>query len=396
MKNKELVREDKRGAAYLNKRIIDSAPMSIITIDKNGVITFVNKYYKDISKSKFPLNKSIFKIPFFIREKLCPYYKKLLAEGAPFEKNNCCSDNRSKYLNIVAVPLFDENGNIEGALSMATDVTEAATAKLELGRINNSLKEKVSKKNQELQKTNEKLNKSLKLKSQFISDASHELRTPLSIAKLNLEFFKKQFPCDKKNALEILSAVENEINRVADILSDITFFTAIDEASVEKMELEKIKLNKFIENTSGRIKSLADQKRIKISFKKNKSNPIIEGDKIKLERLLLNIIGNSIKYGKKSGWVKIWTELDSKNKSVKINILDNGIGIEKKDLDRIFDRFYRTSFARNDGEGGFGLGLAICKWIVDQHNGTITVKSTAGRGSVFTITLPTGIDLSHN
>jgi len=372
----------------INKMIVDLAPVSIITIDKKGIITFANKYYKYISKSKNPINKNIFETMFFVRENLRPLYKKLLSSGEPFTKTNCSSDDKSKYLNIIAVPMIDAKGNIEGALSMAVDVTETVQAKIKIDELNKSLKERVLQKTRELQKINEKLKKSLELKSQFISDASHELRTPLSVAKLNLEFFKKQFSQKNKPAKKILNAIDEEINRVSDVLSDIAFFTAIDEDSVEKMNMEKIDLNKFIDNLAGRIKSLADKKNIRINFQKNKSNPSMWGDKIKLEKLFLNIMQNSIKYGKKSGITKIHIETDLKNMLVKIIFSDNGIGIAKKDLPRIFDRFYRTNISRNDGEGGFGLGLAICKWIVKKHNGEISVKSDFGKGSAFTVVLP--------
>ena len=185
-----------------------------------------------------------------------------------------------------------------------------------------------------------------------------------------------------------MNAIDNEINKVSNILSDLSFFTAVEESSVEKMNIEKIDLNKFMENIAERVRPLAAQKNIKIFFQKNKLGIEIKGDRIKLEKLFLNIIANAVKYGKNSGWVKIKIEPDLKNKSIKIIISDNGIGILKEDLLRIFDRFYRTVPARQDGEGGFGLGLSICKWIVEQHNGKIVAESVFGKGSVFTITLP--------
>ena len=86
-------------------------------------------------------------------------------------------------------------------------------------------------------------------------------------------------------------------------------------------------------------------------------------------------------------FIKMWLEPDIKNKQIKVFIKDNGIGIPKKDLPNIFDRFYRSS-TKKTGEGGFGLGLAACKWIAEQHNGSISVKSIYGKGSIFIVTLP--------
>ena len=112
----------------------------------------------------------------------------------------------------------------------------------------------------------------------------------------------------------------------------------------------------------------------------------IMGDEAKVEKLLLNIARNAIKYNKKGGWVKIWTEKN--NNGVNIYVEDNGIGIPKQDLPYIFERFYRVDKARSRGEGGTGLGLSIAKWIAEAHQGKISAESTMGKGSKFIIHLP--------
>lgn len=374
-----------------NKRIIDSAPLSIITIDKNGIITFTNKYFKNFSSEVLPLYRSIFEISFFEKEGLIEAYQKLLKDGTPVKKDNCHTKNfsgKDKYINIVAVPLRDKNGNIDGALSMATDATEAVVARAELRELNDQLQERVDEKTKQLEKINQRLEKSLKVKSQFISDASHELRTPLAIAKLNLELFRRQIGPEDKDSKDVLAEIDHEINKVSDILSDISFFSAIDEESVEKISKKNILLNSFIGDLVERLRVVAAKKNIDIIFKKDSEDLVVPGDKMKLEKLFLNVIGNSIKYGKKSGWVKIKIDPTPENNLVKIVVEDNGEGISKKDLPHIFERFYRTKSSRSNGEGGFGLGLAICKWIAELHKGSIEADSAVGKGSTFTVTLP--------
>jgi len=360
--------------------------MSVMIVNKKGDIVFVNQHFKNISSEKYPLFKNIFKTKFFISQDLNYGYKKVLEKGTIFKKEHCVSANKKNYINIVAVPLRNEKGKIDGALSMAMDVTEAVTAKLELEKLNSQLEEKVNQKTKQLTVANEKLKKNMEIRAKFISDASHEIRTPLAIAKLNLEFLKDQFL--NIGGGDYLSAIDNEINKVSDIMSDISFFTAISEDTPVRMTVQKIELNEFLKSLADRVKLLAEAKNIDVIFEKIPPNFNITGDKTKLEKLFLNIISNSIKYGKKSGWTKITISQDLKNNSVKISIADNGIGISKKDLPRIFERFYRANSTKNGGEGGFGLGLAICKWIVEQHKGKIEVKSTLNKGSVFTITLP--------
>lgn len=393
MFNKKVMKFKKIEKEYseLNERIINNAPLSIVTINTDGRITFVNKYFENFASAKQGVGKNIFHMPFFVREKLVEEYKKLFETGRPFTKSKCFTKNlagESKYLNISAVPLKDKNGKIEGALSMATDVTETIMAKNELSRLNGELEKEVARKTEQLVDINKKLEKSLELKSQFISDASHELRTPLAIAKLNLELFKNQLSQKGIKSLKDIDAIDNEMNKIRDILTDLSFITSIDEKEHGKIKKHKVDLAKLIENVIKRLKTIVDKKNIEIIWQKSMETPVIKGDEMRLEMVFTNIIRNAVKYGEKNGWVKVWLEPDPSRQMVKINIADNGMGIPKKDLPYIFDRFYRTDLSIKKGEGGFGLGLAICKWIAEQHNGFIDVKSTVGKGSLFAINLP--------
>jgi len=385
------VKKQKTECAEMKNRIIDCAPMSIITIDTEGYITFVNRYFRNFSNSKKSVGRNISNIPFFVRENLLPEYRNLFAEGRPFNKRYCKTQNSEgeiKYLNIVAVPLKDKKGKIDGALSMAVDVTPTVLAKMELKRLNDSLEEEVIKKTSQLMEANKSLEKSLALKAQFISDASHELRTPLAIAKLNLEFFMNQLSRDNAKRPSELEAANYEIDKICEILADLSLITSIDEGVAGKIKKDRVDLNELMEKSIKRLETFSNKKNINIIWQKNIANSFIEGDGTKLETVFTNIIRNALKYGQKNGWVKIWLEPNPEKNNVMINISDNGIGIPKKDLPHIFDRFYRTDLSIKSAEGGFGLGLAICKWIVSQHGGGICVKSTVGKGSLFAINLP--------
>ena len=378
-------------------RIVDSAPLSIILINKQGVIVFTNKFYSIFSGSKKPLHRNISDIPFFVKEKLVEKYRKLLKDGVSFKKADCETVNskkETKYISIIAVPLKDKKGNPEFALSMASDVTNVVLAKKELQNFNAILKEKVKEKTLRLQESNKKLKKSVYLRSQFIAEASHELRTPLAIAKLNLELVEKQLPiectmCKNLPTLgEILFSVNEEINKAADIISDLTFFSNIRENYVKEIRLENLNLNEMMCGLIKRLKTLSGLKKIELILENKNSEIFINGDRKNLEKMFSNILRNSIKYGKNNGWVRVSLSHDLENRVVNISISDNGIGIPKKDLPYIFDRFYRSDLSKKTGEGGFGIGLAICKWIVLQHKGSINVESEVGKGSVFNIALP--------
>lgn len=364
--------------ADLNGNIVNSAPISIMVLDKKGEIVFVNRYFKKFSGSKHPLSRNIKDTPFFIREGLCPLYERLLSAGEPFEKQKCQTTNlsgKTVYLDIVAVPLKNNKGRVEQALSMALDVTKEVETTLKLGELNDELEKKV-------QERTSQLNKYLKLKSEFVADASHELRTPLAIIKLQMDLLRQE----NENA-PVFETIDEEIHKITEILSNLTFMTSVEEGR-EKIVFKILNFEKILESTIKRMSLLADKKRIKIFYKKKNLDYKMKGDAEKLERMFLNIIRNAIKYGKEGGWIRIETESDSKNKFIQVNISDNGIGIPKKDLPHIFDRFYRSDLCIKYGQSGFGLGLAICRWIAEKHKGSISAKSILDKGSTFMIKLP--------
>ncbi|OGZ26964.1 MAG: hypothetical protein A2365_01560 [Candidatus Nealsonbacteria bacterium RIFOXYB1_FULL_40_15] len=359
-----------------NRQIVQNGPVSIMVIDRKGNIIFTNDYYKILSNLEFPIGRNIFKLPFFKREELISEFKKLFKAGGIIKKNHCESVNlkgKTIYINITAVPLKDERGRTISALSMAVDVTETVIAQQKLRKLNVELEEKVSQRTKELEK-------SLELKKQFISDASHELRTPLTIIRLNMELLQKELK-EKK----VVDSINREIDKISEILEDLSLLTAIDEGR-ERIRINALNLNSLVSNTAKRIKSLLKEKRIKLFLFENSHNLVVKGDKVKLEKLFLNIIRNAIKYGSRGGWIRI--RIKSKDGFAEVSVADNGIGISKEELPRIFERFYRANLSRSKGESGFGLGLAICKWVADRHNGSISVKSEPGKGSVFSIKLP--------
>ncbi|MCJ7473282.1 MAG: HAMP domain-containing histidine kinase, partial [Actinobacteria bacterium] len=146
---------------------------------------------------------------------------------------------------------------------------------------------------------------------------------------------------------------------------------------------EIIDLDMLLENVIDEMKNKAEAKGIKIFFNK-KQDVKINADQILIATLLINIIDNSIKYNKKSGFIKI--SLNRENEIVEISIEDSGVGIAKEEIPKIFDRFYRVD--KKIANKSFGLGLSIVKWIVDSHQGSIIVTSKVGKGTKFIIRLP--------
>ena len=169
------------------------------------------------------------------------------------------------------------------------------------------------------------------------------------------------------------------------MLTDLTLLTSKGNELHKKINLKEVELLKLIKHVVKRCETLAFKKKILIRVKKSPDIKII-GDETRLEKLFLNIIKNAIAYGREEGWISITI---SKNKNfASISIADNGIGIKADDVPFVFDRFFRTNEVRTENYKGVGLGLSIAKWITEAHGGKISVVSSSGKGSTFTISLP--------
>lgn len=371
-----------------NSIILDNMPASVITVDKNGFITSANKYYQNFARHKDYRNHNIFTSEFFIREKLTEEYKKLFADGTPVRRENCHETNNrgeDRYFKIIAVPFRDENGNIEGAISIGWDNTNIVLAEKKLIDLNNNLEKIVEERTHELNKLNEKLNGVLDFKSAFMADVSHELRNPLAIIQLELELLAKAEKIDKENFKEPLEQIFIEIKRMTTLLADISLLVNSDSFS-HKLNYIDIDLNELLGSVIKSLKIQAAKKNIEIEQRESHGEVKLVGDREMLEKMLSNLIRNAIKYNKDNGWVKTWIE--KTDDEIILGVEDSGMGIPEKDIPHIFDRFYRASNTKTGGKSGSGLGLAISKLIAEMHQGTIEVKSKINEGSLFTVKIP--------
>lgn len=386
-------REEKiRQLSNFNQRILDTSPISILVLDNSGFIIAANQMAKRLmDKPEQPVVGTKLLAQPEIKEnpEIMNLYSSLFKNGESFYYSNLGyrreGEENISYFNIIAVPLFDQNKKIEGAISMALDNTEAVIAKQKLEELNRDLEKKVIARTRELDIINKKLFNAIELKSKFIADSSHELRTPLTVIQGNIDLAIKEAENEGVEIPEIYSTIRAEVARMSGVLTDLTMLTNVD-AENEQLNCEKLDLRYLIKSACQSLKILADEKRIALIYKKGIKKTIIYGDEAKLEKLLLNIIRNAIKYTEPKGRIKIWSENDKQQ--ARIFVADNGIGIPEKDLPYIFERFYRVSRSRSRDQGGTGLGLSIAKWIIEAHGGRIDVESVFGKGSKFIINLP--------
>src|SRR5208283_1055800 len=211
----------------------------------------------------------------------------------------------------------------------------------------------------------------------------HELRTPLAImqAEATLALSKERTPDDYRKALETVS---QESDYMSSVIGKLLFLARSD-AGKEQLNFEIVKLKELITGLSANIEALAQDKGIKFDLDA-KEELTVNGDKVKLRQLFINILENAVRYTPADGQISI--ALMKKESDAVVSIVDTGIGIPAEHLTHIFERFYRVDKARARADGGVGLGLAIAKIIAESHKGKIDVASEVGKGTTFKISIP--------
>lgn len=232
------------------------------------------------------------------------------------------------------------------------------------------------------------LKKLEKMRSQFVANVSHELKTPLTSIKGFSETLK--YVEDEETRIKFLDIINEESERLTRLINDILTLSTIEQTKSQKIEF--LDIISETEKIYHMLSPKAESKNINLSLVTSGSLHTY-GDKDNYKQMIINLIDNAIKYTKEGGEVKIL--LDKVEDKIRIVVQDTGIGIPRKHLDRIYERFYRVDKSRDRVMGGTGLGLAIVKHIVLSFNGTIDLESEPGKGSKFTILIPEIIDVDE-
>jgi heavy metal sensor kinase len=218
----------------------------------------------------------------------------------------------------------------------------------------------------------------------FIADASHELRTPLAVLRGETEVALEQerATAEYKGSLEL---IKDEAERLSRIVENL-FMLARQPIDAPSLANEPVQLNEVVADCTRAAQVLATQKGLRLKVQSSLPQMSMNGDDEMLKRMLLNLLDNAVKYTPAGGEISV--ALAWQNGNALIVVSDTGIGIPAEDQPRIFDRFYRVDKARSRALGGAGLGLSIARWIVEGHGGSLSVSSSVGRGSTFTVDLP--------
>ncbi len=236
-----------------------------------------------------------------------------------------------------------------------------------------------------LEATLDDLKKSEQMRREFVANVSHELRTPITSVKSYSETLLEDPDMPPEMRRRFLSVILNESDRMSKIVQDLLTLSRFDAGSIE-FEFTRFSFEKSVRDVYSAMRIEAQKHKHEFTLEFLTPVPEIRGDRGRIEQVLINMVSNAIKYTRDGGKVKITA--GAKDGKVWCSVRDNGIGIPKQDVDRVFDRFYRVDKARSRESGGTGLGLSIANEIVSRHNGNIQLESKAGRGTVITVTLP--------
>ena len=229
----------------------------------------------------------------------------------------------------------------------------------------------------------ERLDQAFQHINRFSADASHELRTPLTILQLELEGIAQSQRLNPTLTDQIGSALE-ETDRMSQIVENLLAISRLDAGEV-KMDKTQLDLGHLASSTADQMRLLAEEKLITLHSDVS-TNIFVEGDRSRLQQVIVNLIANAIKYTEEGGEVELRVRRDQNTAFLEVS--DNGAGISVDALPHVFERFYRADKARSRNSGGAGLGLAIVKAICTAHGAEIKVSSQEAQGSRFTVELP--------
>ncbi len=272
-----------------------------------------------------------------------------------FEMDAFSADGKTLEVNVVAISSSNQasDGKVLGAIAVFHDITRLKSLE--------------------------------KVRQDFVANVSHELRTPLTTikgyAETLLDGALKEDVAD-----QFVQVINRHADRLTKIVEDLLTLSKIESREFS-LKSERLPISELIDETLDVIRKEADEKRTSISCSERTRSLLIFGDRKGLEQVFINLLDNAIKYGREEGNIQI-SASENPNAEIQVSITDDGIGIPKQDLPRIFERFYRVDKGRSKELGGTGLGLSIVKHIVQAHGGRVWAESQIGKGSIFYFTLP--------
>lgn len=320
----------------------------IIAFNMSGEIILINpaaKKFLSISPEDNTFNDIFKKFEIDINMEKIIYLESWTSTEKRFQVDD-------RYVKVFFAPFKNEEDRPDGVIAVIQDITEHV-------KLDNMQKE-------------------------LVADVSHELKTPIT-SIIGYADTLQDGDYDKETQQRFLSVISSEGRRMADLVSDLLTLSRYDTNRMTR-EVTTFDLGEIAKKCQEKLAIEIEKKKQNVECYVTADVPPIEADKNGIERVILNALSNAVKYTQEEGIIKIYVGFVYNDAYIKV--IDNGIGIPKEDLARVFGRFYRVDKARSREMGGTGLGLSIAKEIIEQNNGSIDIKSELGKGTEVVIRIP--------
>jgi signal transduction histidine kinase len=246
------------------------------------------------------------------------------------------------------------------------------------------LRSELQQNQRELEESNRKLTELDQIKSRFFANISHELRTPLTLLIAPLEALLNRFHLDAETK-SLLSTMHSNGMRLLKLINDLLDLVRLESGRLE-IKAEPVAVAEFLKGLASAARQVADDKRLRLEIKVDPEIGSVQADRDKLEKIVLNLLFNALKFTPSGGRVELCANRE--NDHYTIQVADTGMGISEKNLPHVFDRFWQADGSSKRKYQGVGIGLALVKELVEIQQGQVTVKSQEGKGTTFTVLLP--------
>lgn len=335
------------------KTLIENMGSALIMIDRNGLVTIVNRsFLEQLQITLENIDGKLFR-KIGLPDQIEDFINKLfLTESSYREQIKIKRNLHTYYKDAYGAPVIGEHGRWLGIVVVMHDITELV--KLE------------------------------QVRKDFVANVSHELKTPVTSIKGFSETLLYGAYKNEETLLSFLEIIHKESNRLQMLITDLLDLSKVEQVGYE-VNLHDVKLNDVLNRCLEMASHLLEEKEIELVLKVEDSVRVL-GDSNRLMQILMNLVTNAITYSPDHTTLHI--SIFKNEKYGIFRIQDEGIGISKKEISRIFERFYRVDRARSRNSGGTGLGLAIVKHLVEAHHGLIEVESEVGKGTCFIVYIP--------
>ncbi|MFS0780624.1 two-component system histidine kinase PnpS [Bacillus sp. 1P06AnD] len=332
--------------------LIENIGSGVLLIDSKGYITLMNKTYKHL----FNVSPSVFLYRLYYEalqyEEVILMIEEIFMTEKSVKKQMMLSLKiERKHFEVYGAPIIGVNDEWKGIVLVFHDISE--------------------------------LKKLEQMRQDFVANVSHELRTPITSIKGFSETLLDGDLKDQQTLRAFLTIILNESDRLQMLIQELLELSKIEKSEFA-LAMSKIDLASLVRDTGEMFKRKAEKKQISFTVE-NKGPVIIEADSSRLKQVLINLISNAFNYTQEGG--NVWVRIKEDDNYAYLEVEDTGIGIDEKEIPRIFERFYRVDRARSRNSGGTGLGLAIVKHLVEAHKGLLEVNSIPGEGTTFIVRL---------